>query len=120
MLRVKAWLLVERRATRDYVDVAALAERLGETDSLAGLKFLNAVYPPFAPQTLATRFAEACENEPVDLATVPLPGYKGLRPPLTDWPYIATVCRGLGRELLKRELAGALPECPDQSFELET
>lgn len=109
MLRVKAFLLMERRAVRDFVDVAALGGKLDGAAALQALSWLNLVYPPRPPQTWATRFAEACEAEPADLAKVSLAAYRGLRTPFTDWPFIAGECRKLGRALLKLELDGALP-----------
>jgi hypothetical protein len=110
MLRVKAFLLAERRATRDYIDLAALAERLGETASLNALALLNLLYPSDEPQTMITRLAEACESEPADLAAIPLHSYKGLQAPFTDWTVINNICRRLGHMLLKRELEGSLPQ----------
>jgi hypothetical protein len=109
MLRVKAFLLTERRALRDCVDVAALACHLGGEAALGALRVLNLVYGPRAPQTWASAFAEACESVPVDAAAVSLADYKGLRAPFTDWPFVAGECRKLGRMLLKLELDGALP-----------
>jgi hypothetical protein len=116
MLRIKAYLLAERRSARDYVDVAALARHLGEAASLEALGLLNRCYPDPGAQTAATRFAEACEAEPVDLATVPLAAYKGLAPPFTDWAFVADGCRALGRRLLKLELGSdGLPAASDRS-----
>ena len=109
-LRVKAFLLTERRATRDFVDVAALALHLGITVARDAVALLNLVYGARAPQTWVSAFAEACESEPVDLAVVPLTTYKGLRAPLTDWAFVAARCRELGRGVLKLELGGGLPE----------
>ncbi len=109
MLRVKAFLLAERRATRDYIDVAALAERLGESAALDALASLNLLYPSDESQTAITRLAEAGESEPVDLAAIPLRSYKGLKAPFNDWMYIASICQRIGRVLLKRELEGSLP-----------
>ena len=111
---------MQRRATRDYVDVAALAHTLGEVAALQALRYLNAAYPPGGVQTLATQFAEACEAEPLDLATVPLAAYKGLRPPFTDWPAVAAICQHLGGELLKLELNNALPAGLDEGFHGES
>src|SRR3990170_7805987 len=34
MLRIKAWLILRRNATRDYLDFAALADRLRETEAV--------------------------------------------------------------------------------------
>ncbi|MBM3862177.1 MAG: hypothetical protein FJ395_21340 [Verrucomicrobia bacterium] len=118
MLRIKAFLLAERRSVRDFLDVAALARQLGEPASLAALSFLNLLYPGGSSQSLATRFAEACESEPVDLAAIPLPSYKGLQPPFTDWAFVSAACQRLGRALLKLELANGLPERLSREFQL--
>jgi hypothetical protein len=109
MLRVKAFLLTERRATRDFVDVAALVLRLGPAAALEAVEFLDLIYGQRSPQTWISAFAEACEGEPVDLPSVSLSTYKGLRAPLNDWPFVAGRCRNLGRSVLKRELSGVLP-----------
>jgi hypothetical protein len=109
MLRIKAFLLTERRATRDFIDVAALALHLGPAAATEAAALLNLVYGPRDPQTWVSAFAEACESEPLDRALVSLAAYKGLQPPLTDWSFVASQCRELGRTLLKRELDGKLP-----------
>lgn len=119
MLRIKAFLLIERRSTRDYVDVAALARRLGESASLTALCFLNLLYPGGSPQTLISRFAEACESEPADRDAIPLPSYKGLKAPFTDGAFVAAACQRLGRALLKLELNNALPQSLGQDFHRE-
>ena len=108
MLRVKSFLLTERRSTRDFVDVAALAVHLGGEPALRALSVLNLVYGPREPQTWVSAFAEACEGEVLDAAKVPLPNYKGLREPFTEWAFVAGECQKLGRALLKLELEGGL------------
>ncbi len=115
-LRIKAFLGVERRAVRDFVDIAALAHLLGEEAALGGLKYLNLVYPSTHSQTRITRFAQVCEMEPLDLAAVRLTNYKGLQPPWTDWPFIQTRCQKLARKLLQLELNRRLPCALDQGF----
>jgi hypothetical protein len=109
LLRVNAFLLTERRATRDFVDVAALVLHLGAAAATESVAWLNLVYGPRVPQTWISAFAEACESEPVDLASVPLTAYRSLRAPFTEWTFLALHCRALGRSLLKRELNGELP-----------
>jgi hypothetical protein len=115
LLRVKAFLLTERRGTRDYVDLAALAEHLGDAAATQALKSLNLLYSSSTPQTILSRFAEACESDPADLAATPLSSYKCLKAPFTDWAFVATTCQRLGRALLKLELQGTLPS----SFETD-
>lgn len=109
MLRVKAFLLTERHAMRDYVDVAALVHHLGLETALEAMRLFNLVYEARSPQTWIIAFAEACEVEPLDAAAVPLATYKGLRAPFTDLSFVMGECRKLGRHLLKLELAGELP-----------
>jgi HEAT repeats len=111
-VQVKAFLVTERRATRDYVDVAALAEHLGDTRAARALNSLNLLHTRGTSQTIITRFAEACESEPADLAATPLASYKSLKAPFSDFEFVAKVCQRLGRALLKRELKGALPGPP--------
>jgi hypothetical protein len=88
-LRIKAFLCVERRGTRDFLDVAALIRTLGEDESLRALRYLDLVHTSATSQTVTTRFAEACESDPVDLHLLDLGEYKGVRPPST------TACRGV-------------------------
>ena len=116
MLRIKAFLLAERRVARDFIDVAALAERLGQSASLQTLSYLNLLYPSSQPQSAVTRFAEGCEGDPVDLAEVDLAAYKGLRPPFTDWPHVTEICRCLGHAVIKLELNDSLPADLDAKF----
>ena len=116
MLRVKAFLMAERRATRDFVDVAALTVLLGQTRAREALCYLNLVYGMTQPQSALTRFAEASATEPHDLKAAPLSAYRGLRPPFTDWGFTANVCRRLAQDLLKLELTGALPQKLDAGF----
>jgi hypothetical protein len=106
MLRIKAFLLAERRATRDYLDVAALSRKLGFEESLRALACLSDLYPALGRVTAATAFAEACEAAPADRHLVELTSYRGLRAPFTQWDEVAATVQKLGRAVLKRELSG--------------
>lgn len=116
MLRVKAFLMVERRATRDYVDFAALAAQLDDEAGLKALSYLNCLYGGGGAQTVVTRLAEACEVQPLDLQAVPLGSYRGLRSPFTNWSFVSDRCRRLGRQLIKRELNHQLPSAVGAEF----
>ncbi len=104
LLRIKAYLLAERRATRDYLDVAALSRKLGFEESLRARGPLSALYPRLGRLTAAVAFAEAGEAVPADRHLVDLNHYRGLRPPYNQWEAVAETVRRLGRALLKREL----------------
>jgi hypothetical protein len=119
MLRIKAFLLGERRAMRDYLDVAALKDLLGAERAVAALRYLNAVYAPAPALTWVSRFAESCEADPVDAIEVSLPQYRGVRAPYLDWTYVAAACRELGRALIKQELTESLPAAVDSAFQNE-
>jgi hypothetical protein len=116
MLRVKAFLLAQRRAARDFVDVAALAQTLGSEQCIKALGYLNLVYPAGTAQTTISAFAEACEGEPVDIGTVDLAAYQGVKAPFTDRAYVLESCRRLGRSIVKLELADRLPRDLDGGF----
>lgn len=45
MLRIKAVLVLERNATRDYLDVVALADQLGDEGAAQALRPFDALYP---------------------------------------------------------------------------
>jgi hypothetical protein len=109
LLRVKAFLLAERRSTRDFVDLAALMEKLGDKEALRALQPLNELYPEIGTLTPISAFAEAAEAEPEDFTLVPLDRYKGLRSPFTGWPFVSERVRGVTRQLLRMELAANPP-----------
>jgi hypothetical protein len=50
-LRIKAYMMTDRQMTRDYLDVAALIDVLGEDGSVEALKFLNLLYEPDGNQS---------------------------------------------------------------------
>ena len=116
ILRVKAFLLGERRATRDYVDVAALIHLLRDSGAVASLRYLNLLYPVTGSLSTVSRFAEGCEAQPLDLEQTPLDTYKGLKAPYTDWAYVAETCRRVSRSLAKLELQDALPQVLGEGF----
>lgn len=113
-LRIKAFLLTERKATRDYLDVAALADLLGEEASVAALSYLNLLYEPVGNQTCLTKFAEVCLQEPLDLPEVDLRTYKGIVQPYDSWAYVSARCKALAREVFIREMEDALPRTVDE------
>ncbi|MBM5810526.1 MAG: nucleotidyl transferase AbiEii/AbiGii toxin family protein [Gammaproteobacteria bacterium] len=103
MLRIKAFLVVERNATRDYLDVAALTHHLGLARSAAALRMMNQIYGEFAGENgdiLASLTVRLTHPEPYDLAEVDLADYKGIVPPWDDWTAVESQCRELAEALL--------------------
>lgn len=105
MLRVKSYLAVERNATRDYLDVAALSHRLGLRKSALALDGMNALYAEFAGEggdMLSTVVVKLTNPDPYDLTQVDLTEYRGIVAPWNDWQTVVTQCRSVALALLER------------------
>lgn len=111
-LQIKAFLCTERQATRDYLDVAALADLLGEEETERALASLNVLYEGEGNQSRVSRFAEVSQQDPVDLEEVNLSTYQGLQPPYDDWDYVKKRVSRIGVRLLELEMQGMLPAPP--------
>ena len=104
MLRIKAYLVVERNATRDYLDVAALSYHLGLRKSAQALDRMNELYAEFAGEggdMLTTVVVKLSNPDPYDLTEVDLAEYKGIIAPWTDWRAVEKQCRSLAVALVK-------------------
>ena len=87
MLRIKAWLIVRRNATRDFLDVVAIASQMSDDDVLLALEPLDRLYPQ-GDDAGAVRhqlMRQLALPRPYDLDTVNLAEYKGLVPVWRDW-----------------------------------
>jgi hypothetical protein len=103
MLRIKAFLVVERNATRDYLDVAALSHHLGLQRGAEALESMNELYAEFAGEggsMLATVVTKLASPDPFDLTDVDLTEYKGITPPWNDWRSVQEQCRLLAAAVL--------------------
>jgi hypothetical protein len=105
ILRIKAWLVLRRNATRDFLDVAAIAGRLTDREVLAALAPMDRLYPQ-AGDAGAVRqqlMRQLALPRPYDLDRVKLDEYRGLVPEWHDW---ATVTRRCGA--IASAMAGAV------------
>ncbi len=104
-LRIKAVLVLRRNATRDYVDLAALADHLGRNGCVEALRCFDRLYPQdngaSALQQLAVQLAAP---QPYDLEGTDLSEYKDLHAKWHDWNAITTVTTGLAIDILDRIL----------------
>lgn len=104
MLRIKAFLIVQRNAVRDYLDVAALSHRLGLAESVRALERMNELYAQFAGEggdMLSSILVKLSKPDPYDLADVDLTEYKGIVAPWNDWRAVEAQCRALAVALLE-------------------
>ena len=89
ILRIKAFLIVKRNATRDFIDFVALFDHLGTKRALAALSTLDSCYPQEEDQSVGQQLAlQLAEPKPWDLSQTNLSSYKNLKSPYTDWKEI--------------------------------
>ncbi len=107
MLRTKAWMIISRNATRDYIDFAALAEHMGVETAIHALSDFNAYYSDLIRGEKASPIVQLvrqlAEPAPGDLDQIALRQYKGIHPPFDSWAHIVGICEtisvGLGDSL---------------------
>lgn len=104
MLRVKAWLVLRRNATRDYLDTVALADRLGIDAAVEVALSLDAYYEDqvgSGGRRIATQLAkQLTDPAPFDLSDVDLLTYRALLPRWQDWANVEGACSELARRML--------------------
>ncbi len=102
-LRVKAYLVVQRNVVRDYLDVVALAEHLGEKAALAALAPIDDYYTDRSgePASVLTALVAAlADPHPRDTAVIEeLPRYKGLAERWHRWSDVVAGCQELALRL---------------------
>jgi hypothetical protein len=93
ILRIKAWLIVDRNATRDFLDVAAISDRLGPGASAAALAPLDRLYPqegdPGAVRQQVMRQLAMPRPVDLDLIAPRLSAYKGIDARWGRWDAVA-------------------------------
>lgn len=103
-LRVKAYLLVTRNQVRDYLDVAALADRMGLSHAVEVLAGIDDFYPDRGDdeESVATALAERlAAPAPRDRRVIDqLATYKGLAARWHRWEDVTAVCTRLAEGLL--------------------
>lgn len=106
MLRIKAYLIVKRNTTRDYVDFIAMYDHLGVTESLRALDSLDTLYPQDDPDISVTQqlAIQLSEPKPWDLSETDLRKYKRLQAPYTDWQEVAHRLCLSAQKIIQRRL----------------
>ena len=109
ILRIKGVLILRRNATRDYVDFAALATRMGVESAAAALRPFDRLYPQDngeSPlQQLQVQLASAL---PYDLEDADLSEYRNLAPRWHDWSDVKAACARVSVGIFDRVCGAAL------------
>lgn len=89
MLRIKAYLIVRRNTTRDFVDFVALVDHLGMERALKALESLDLLYPQENKNSITQQLTlQLADPKPWDLSQTDLGQYKALKKPYSDWKEI--------------------------------
>ena len=93
ILRIKGFLLLRRNATRDYVDFAALADRMGDAAVATAFERFDRLYPQDTGESaLQQMLAQLSSPQPYDLDGTVLSEYNNLDPRWHDWDSVRAVC----------------------------
>jgi hypothetical protein len=106
-LRIKGFLIVRRNQTRDYLGVAALADRRGLHEAagiLAGIDDYCADQHGGGRGVAAQLIRQLADPRPKDSSvTEQLGAYRNLAARWSDWGEVRSVCRQLAAEMLEAE-----------------
>ncbi|MBI5141379.1 MAG: hypothetical protein HZA20_04200 [Nitrospirae bacterium] len=93
ILRIKGILIIKRNATRDYLDFAVLANRMGSDDFIASMRCFDSLYPqPNDESALQQLQIQLANPLPYDLDEMNLAEYKNLDSRWHDWRTVKNEC----------------------------
>jgi hypothetical protein len=105
ILRIKAWLALNRNQTCEYLDIAALAERIGLDDAAAVLAGIDDYYADIntRPEAVATQLVrQLSDPRPRDAeVTTQLASYKALDRRWHDWSAVKAVLADLASRIVR-------------------
>lgn len=105
ILRIKAYLVVQRNQVRDHLDVVGLSQRVGEDEAAAVLVDIDDYYLDRSAATdsvLTALVQRLSEPRPRDTrVTGQLSSYKGLTQDLQDWSVVVAACQRLADRLFE-------------------
>jgi diaminopimelate decarboxylase len=107
-LRIKAFLIVRRNQTRDYLDVVAMADRYGVRESAGVLAHIDEYYADQHSEGMGVAAQVArqlADPRPADASvTRELRSYRNLEPRWADWATVRSACRELATAMLDGEV----------------
>jgi hypothetical protein len=105
ILRIKAWLALSRNQTRDYLDVAALTDRIGLDEAATVLRGIDDYYADLnhRPEAVATQLVrQLADPRPRDAeVTAQLDSYKALDERWQDWSAVKAVLADLAERIAR-------------------
>ena len=110
ILRIKSVLILKRNATRDYLDFAALATRMGDESAARALRPFDSLYPQDNGESpLQQLQAQLASPRPYDLEGTNLSEYRNLAPRWHDWNTVKAACARVSVAVFDRVCDAAPP-----------
>lgn len=105
IFRIKAYLIVKRNTTRDFIDFVALFDHLGVEKSLVALESLDSLYPQDTGNSITGQLSlQLADPKPWDLSETDLNHYKALQKPYTDWKEVKHRAYVAGQKIILKKL----------------
>jgi hypothetical protein len=105
ILRIKAWLALGRNQTRDYLDIAAIADRIGLDEAAGVLRGIDDYYADVnrRPEAVVTQLArQLADPRPRDAeVTAQLATYKALDSRWHEWSAVTAVLADLAQRMVR-------------------
>jgi len=106
-LRIAAYLVIQRRLVRDFIDIVALSEALGYDDAIETLLDIDSYYEDRSGEdgsVLTSLLIALADPKPRDIDVIDeLIRYKGLEDRYRRWEVIVEICRTLAPRLLEAD-----------------
>ena len=110
ILRIESVLILKRNATRDYLDFAALATRMGDESAARALRPFDSLYPQDNGESpLQQLQAQLASPRPYDLEGTNLSEYRNLAPRWHDWNTVKAACARVSVAVFDRVCDAAAP-----------
>ena len=105
-LRIKAFLIVRRNQTRDYLDLAALSDQVGVEPAAEVLSGIDDYYADQydSDEGIASQLVrQLSDPQPADSAVIDqLPSYRRLRKRWSDWDAVTEVLGAVAAEMAEQ------------------
>jgi hypothetical protein len=103
MIRVKSFVLSDRRAVRDFIDLCALVELAGIDAAVEAMRPYSGLYGGLTSAGAIPAMAEAIHDEPADLPYVDLKDWRLLKPEFQDLDRVRSVCKAFALRVVESE-----------------
>jgi len=107
--RIKAYLIVKRNQMRDYLDFAALSDKMGILQSAQVLENLDEYYSDDSNHekpVLSQLLRQLSNPQPADYRSIDqLSNYKGTVQKWKDWDHIMIICKQTAQAVMEKSYA---------------